>query len=128
MRSRRDPRNGLARVLRRGSSIRVWGVDWGAGHYETIAQQLLPAAAVVVDVAAVRPGERATAIARASGNGHHPPPFAWHDPAAVAELFAAHGYSVECRDHDLAFTAASSPAATSSSPPRGPDQQPCRPN
>lgn len=30
-------------------------MDWGAGHYETIAQQLLPAAAAVIDDAAVRP-------------------------------------------------------------------------
>ena len=30
-------------------------IDWGAGHYETTAAQLAPAAAVVVQRASLRP-------------------------------------------------------------------------
>jgi SAM-dependent methyltransferase len=36
-------------------------------------------------------------------------PFAWHDPTALDELFAPHGFSVELHAHHLAF-AANSPA------------------
>jgi SAM-dependent methyltransferase len=35
------------------------------------------------------------------------PPFAWHDPAALTELFAPHGFDVALEEHRLAFTAES---------------------
>ncbi|HVT22104.1 MAG TPA: class I SAM-dependent methyltransferase [Mycobacteriales bacterium] len=43
-------------------------VDWGTGRYELIAADLAPAAAVVVDRARVRPGERALDLGCGSGN------------------------------------------------------------
>jgi SAM-dependent methyltransferase len=51
--------------------------------------------------------ERTTAIARATGEDGRPPPFPWHDPVAVGELFGAHGFAVEHRSHELGFTAES---------------------
>ena len=51
--------------------------------------------------------ERATAIAHADGQGDRPPPFAWHDVAAVGKLFGPHGFKLQCREHELAFTAES---------------------
>lgn len=44
------------------------GVDWGVGHYETTAAQLLPAAAVAVERAAPQPGERVVDIGCGTGN------------------------------------------------------------
>lgn len=44
------------------------GPDWGVGHYERTAAVLLPAAQVVVDVAAVRPGERVLDLGSGTGN------------------------------------------------------------
>lgn len=43
-------------------------LDWGVGHYERTAELLLPAAQVVVDVAAVRPGERVLDVGSGTGN------------------------------------------------------------
>jgi SAM-dependent methyltransferase len=34
-------------------------------------------------------------------------PFAWHDPEALRELLAPHGFSIATHDHALAFTGAS---------------------
>lgn len=42
--------------------------DWGLGHYERTAEMLLPAAQVVVDVAAVRTGERVVDVGSGTGN------------------------------------------------------------
>ena len=42
--------------------------DWSVGHYETTAAQLAPAARVVVDAAAVQPGERAVDLGCGTGN------------------------------------------------------------
>lgn len=50
---------------------------------------------------------RAVAIARAAGHGDPSPPFPWHDPDAVGELFGAHGFAVASHEHHLAFTAES---------------------
>ncbi|MGO4597143.1 class I SAM-dependent methyltransferase [Terrabacter sp. 2RAF25] len=44
-----------------------------------------------------------------------PPPFAWHDAAALATLFAAHDMTVTTEPHELAFTAASPEAFMESS-------------
>jgi SAM-dependent methyltransferase len=46
----------------------VSGPDWGLGHYEHTAVQLLPAARVVVDRAAPQPGERVVDIGCGTGN------------------------------------------------------------
>jgi SAM-dependent methyltransferase len=43
-------------------------VEWGAGRYERIAEQLLPAAEVVVEQAAPQEGERVIDIGCGSGN------------------------------------------------------------
>ena len=43
-------------------------MEWGAGRYELIAEQLMPAAEVVVDQAAPRTGERAVDIGCGTGN------------------------------------------------------------
>lgn len=43
-------------------------MDWGIGHYETTAAQLLPAARVVVERAAPLPGERVLDIGCGTGN------------------------------------------------------------
>jgi SAM-dependent methyltransferase len=42
--------------------------DWGLGRYEKTATELRPAAAFVVDLAAIRPGERVLDIATGTGN------------------------------------------------------------
>jgi SAM-dependent methyltransferase len=42
--------------------------DWGRGRYEHVAAQLLPAARVVVDLAAPRSGERVVDVGCGSGN------------------------------------------------------------
>jgi ubiquinone/menaquinone biosynthesis C-methylase UbiE len=43
-------------------------VDWGTGHYETTAAQLLPAAHTVVQRAALKPGERVLDLGCGTGN------------------------------------------------------------
>ena len=43
-------------------------VDWGLGHYETTAAQLLPAAEAVVDAAAPSPGELVLDVGCGTGN------------------------------------------------------------
>jgi SAM-dependent methyltransferase len=43
-------------------------LDWGVGRYESTAEQLLPAARVVVDSAAPRPGERVDDLGCGTGN------------------------------------------------------------
>lgn len=42
--------------------------DWGAGNYERTADQLQPAAEVLVDAAAPRPGERVVDVGCGTGN------------------------------------------------------------
>ncbi len=42
--------------------------DWGVGRYERTAEVLLPAAQVVVDVAALRPDERVLDVGSGTGN------------------------------------------------------------
>jgi ubiquinone/menaquinone biosynthesis C-methylase UbiE len=48
-----------------------------------------------------------TAVAEAIGLPAGPPPFAWHDPNALAGLFGAHGFSVKVEPGQIAITAAS---------------------
>jgi SAM-dependent methyltransferase len=43
-------------------------LDWGAGYYERTAEQLLPAARVVVERAAIRQGERVVDVGCGTGN------------------------------------------------------------
>ena len=43
-------------------------LDWGLGRYESTAEQLMPAARVVVDSAALRPGERVVDLGCGTGN------------------------------------------------------------
>ncbi len=47
------------------------------------------------------------AVLRALGAPAPPPPFSWHDPDALDQLFAPHGFSVTVAEHSLSFTAAS---------------------
>jgi len=44
------------------------GLDWGLGRYESTAEQLLPAARVVIDRASLRPGERVVDLGCGTGN------------------------------------------------------------
>src|SRR6266487_4056257 len=46
--------------------------DWGAGHYESTAEQLLPAARAVVQSAAIRPGEHVLDLGCGTGNAALP--------------------------------------------------------
>src|SRR4051794_3967606 len=43
-------------------------MDWGEGRYEAVAEQLLPAAAVVVDIADPVPGETVVDVGCGTGN------------------------------------------------------------
>jgi SAM-dependent methyltransferase len=47
------------------------------------------------------------AVTRALGGDHLPTPFAWHDPSALAALFAPHGFSVATTEHEISFSAPS---------------------
>jgi SAM-dependent methyltransferase len=47
------------------------------------------------------------AVLRALGAPAPSPPFLWHDPSALNELFAPHGFSLTTKEHSLSFTAAS---------------------
>jgi SAM-dependent methyltransferase len=47
------------------------------------------------------------AVANALGAPAGPPPFAWHDAGALAELLAPHGFGLSVEKRKLAFTAAS---------------------
>jgi SAM-dependent methyltransferase len=49
------------------------------------------------------------AVRRAVGAPAGPPPFAWHDRAALAGLLAPHGFEVTVEEERLAFTAKSPP-------------------
>ena len=49
---------------------------------------------------------RSQALATA-GSGGGPKPFAWHDADALRELFAPWGFTVELKEEELSFTAAS---------------------
>jgi SAM-dependent methyltransferase len=44
-------------------------IDWGVGHYETTAEQLLPVARKVVDWARPAPGENVVDVGCGTGNG-----------------------------------------------------------
>ncbi len=55
---------GLSRSI--GDHVRV--VDWGAGEYERTAAELEPVAAVVIDQAAISPGEAVLDLACGTGN------------------------------------------------------------
>jgi len=48
-----------------------------------------------------------TAVREALGAPAGPPPFAWHDHAALAGLFEPHGRQIDVQEHRLAFTATS---------------------
>jgi SAM-dependent methyltransferase len=50
------------------------------------------------------------AVRRALGAPPAPPPFPWHEPAALSELFGSHGFAVEVEEHRLSFTAESARA------------------
>ena len=52
-------------------------------------------------------GERRRAMAAAAGTSDGPPPFAWHEPDALGELFAPYGFSLAVQEHTLPFTAES---------------------
>jgi ubiquinone/menaquinone biosynthesis C-methylase UbiE len=47
------------------------------------------------------------AVLRALSAPAPPPPVSWHDPDALDQLFAPHGFSVTVKEHSLSFTAAS---------------------
>jgi SAM-dependent methyltransferase len=54
---------------------------------------------------------RRETVARASGTTKGgPPPFAWHDVAALRDLFEPHGFKVSAMDVRLPFTSASTEA------------------
>jgi SAM-dependent methyltransferase len=46
-------------------------------------------------------------VARVTGAPPGPPPFPWHERAAVADLLGPHGFAVQATEHPLAFTGAS---------------------
>jgi cyclopropane fatty-acyl-phospholipid synthase-like methyltransferase len=51
-----------------GTGAAPGSLDWGIGHYETTAAQLEPAARVVVEQAAVQPGEHLLDLGCGTGN------------------------------------------------------------
>ncbi|HEY0631793.1 MAG TPA: methyltransferase domain-containing protein [Thermoleophilaceae bacterium] len=46
-------------------------------------------------------------VTRALGTPPSAPPFAWHEPAALRDLLAPHGFDVATEEHRIAFTAES---------------------
>jgi len=52
-------------------------------------------------------GAAGEAVRDALGTPDGPPPFPWHDEAALADLFRPHGFEVSLQQEQLAFTAAS---------------------
>jgi SAM-dependent methyltransferase len=52
-------------------------------------------------------GAAGEAVRRALGQPAGPPPFPWHEPSALAELFAPHGFHVSVAEERIAFTASS---------------------
>jgi SAM-dependent methyltransferase len=52
-------------------------------------------------------GAAAEAVRNALGAPAGPPPFPWHERAALAELFVPHGFEVTVDEERMAFTAAS---------------------
>ena len=54
---------------------------------------------------AVRAGREA--VTAALGTPPGPPPFAWHDAAALADLLGPHGFDVAVEERDISFTAGS---------------------
>jgi len=47
------------------------------------------------------------AVLRTLGAPAPSPPFSWHDPVALDQLFAPHGFSLTINEHSLSFTGAS---------------------
>lgn len=47
------------------------------------------------------------AVAKALGSPPDPPPFPWHEQAALEELFGAHGFTVDTEEHSISFTGGS---------------------
>ncbi|MEP7024447.1 MAG: class I SAM-dependent methyltransferase [Actinomycetota bacterium] len=93
----------------------IWVPDPAAAAAE-IARVLAPGGRIALS-AWLRQGAtaeqarlRAELVASVRGESPGPPLFAWHDPAALRELLALHGFSVETHDQALVFTG-TSPAA-----------------
>jgi SAM-dependent methyltransferase len=55
-------------VVEDRAARRPGDLDWGVGRYETTAERLAPAARVVVDTAALQPGERVLDLGCGTGN------------------------------------------------------------
>src|SRR5215217_5437717 len=86
-----DPRTAVAEMVRvTASEGRIVLSAWN------------PSGAVHRAVAAA-----SQAVRKALGVPAGPPPFAWHERTALAELFAPHGFRVSVAEERLAFTATS---------------------
>jgi SAM-dependent methyltransferase len=80
--------------------------DWDQGHYERVAEQLLPAAEVLIDRAAPAPGERVVDVGTGTGNAallaaQRGATVVGVDPAA--RLLAVARDAAAARGHDAAF-------------------------
>ena len=88
----------------------IFAPDAGAAAAE-LARVLAPSGRIVLsawdpDDAIVRMnGVAADAVRQALGAPAGPPGFGWHDPQALAALFAPHGLRVDVERHTLTFTA-----------------------